>query len=207
MSHKIEHQAKANGTWLKMPDGSTWKGDPRSWVQMQSKDYAKYVGNSPFAKKPFAHSTDASFDTFDLNHFGETDEGFYGKGFYSHPAEYINGELRGRNSYGKNNYLLTTNVQKPLDLNNPDFKYAELFNREDADIPKGILDTYDSVYFGVPGNSMVGAAPSELVVFKPSNYKSLLGNNGNFNAAKSNMFKTLMPFGISVGALGYSQNQ
>lgn len=33
---EIERQAKANGTWLRMPDGSIWTGDPRSWVQLQS---------------------------------------------------------------------------------------------------------------------------------------------------------------------------
>ena len=38
---EIEKAAKANGTWLKMPDGSTWKGDPRSWVQLQSKEGQK----------------------------------------------------------------------------------------------------------------------------------------------------------------------
>jgi hypothetical protein len=40
-SHKpeyieIERKAKADGTWLKMPDGSIWEGDPRSWVQLKS---------------------------------------------------------------------------------------------------------------------------------------------------------------------------
>lgn len=34
---EIERTAKLNGTWLKMPDGSTWEGDPRSWVQYMSK--------------------------------------------------------------------------------------------------------------------------------------------------------------------------
>lgn len=29
---EIEKTAKANGTWLKMEDGSYWEGDPRSWV-------------------------------------------------------------------------------------------------------------------------------------------------------------------------------
>lgn len=71
---KIEREAKANGTWLKMPDGSTWQGDPRSWVQLQSKDYNKYAGNSPFKQQPFAHSSNAKFDTFDINHFGETED-------------------------------------------------------------------------------------------------------------------------------------
>ena len=36
--HKIERIAKANGTWLKMPDGTTWPGDPRSWVQKKKKN-------------------------------------------------------------------------------------------------------------------------------------------------------------------------
>lgn len=34
---KIEKKTKANGTYLKMPDGSKWKGDPRIWVIAQSK--------------------------------------------------------------------------------------------------------------------------------------------------------------------------
>lgn len=38
---KIEKEAKANGTWLKMPDGSVWQGDPRSWVQIQSNNVQK----------------------------------------------------------------------------------------------------------------------------------------------------------------------
>ncbi len=199
--HQIEQQAKANGTWLKMPDGSTWQGDPRSWVQMMSKAYNEYTGNSPFKYEPFAHSTDDVFDTFNLDYFGKTDQGFYGKGFYTHPAENINGELKGRNSYGDNNYLLTTNVQKPLDINSRDFEYAGLFNWENTNAPKGVFDNYDSVYYGVPGNKMVGASPSELVVPKSNNYKSLLGNNGNFNALDPNMYKVLIPLGLSTMAI------
>lgn len=33
----IERNTKANNTWLKMSDGSTWQYDPRIWVQLQSK--------------------------------------------------------------------------------------------------------------------------------------------------------------------------
>jgi hypothetical protein len=39
---EIERKAKQDGTWLKMPDGSTWTGDPRSWVQLQSKAVQKH---------------------------------------------------------------------------------------------------------------------------------------------------------------------
>ena len=45
---KIERKAKKNGTWLKMPDGSTWEGDPRSWVMMQSKAFQKNYSSQPW---------------------------------------------------------------------------------------------------------------------------------------------------------------
>lgn len=38
---EIERKTKADDTWLKMPDGSTWSGDPRSWVQLMSSDGQK----------------------------------------------------------------------------------------------------------------------------------------------------------------------
>ena len=196
---EIEKTAKANGTWLKMPDGSTWQGDPRSWVQMQSRAYDVYTGKSPFKYQPFSHTTDSSFDTFDISKFGVTDEGFYGKGFYTHPAENINGQLIGRNTYGDTNYLLTTNVQHPFDLTHPNFEYAGLFNRSNTNAPLGLFDGYDAVYYGIPGETMVGAYPSELVVPDPTNYKSLLGNNGNFDRTNSNMFKALLPFTVIGG--------
>lgn len=199
---EIERTAKANGTWLKMPDGSVYPGDPRSWVQMMSRAYDKYAGKSPFKYQAFSHSSPHKFDKFDISHFGETDQGFYGRGFYSHPAENINGKLIGRNSYGDNNYLLTTNVQNPFDLNNPNFEYAGLFNWERTNAPKGIFDGYDSVYYGIPGNKTVGASPAELVVPKPTNYKSLLGNNGDFNVSDENIYRILLPL---IGTVGYTE--
>lgn len=188
-----------------MPDGSIYPGDPRSWVQMMSQAYNKYTGKSPFKYQAFSHSSPHKFDKFDISHFGETDQGFYGKGFYTHPAENINGKLIGRNSYGDNNYLLTTNVQKPFDLNNPDFEYAGLFNWERTNAPKGIFDGYDSVYYGIPGNKTVGASPAELVVPKPTNYKSLLGNNGNFNANDENIYRILLPL-VGLGGITANKN-
>lgn len=39
---EIEARSKKNGTWLKTEDGSKWYGDPRSWVQMQSKNLKQH---------------------------------------------------------------------------------------------------------------------------------------------------------------------
>ena len=44
----IEKNSKADGTWLKMPDGSTWQHDPRSWVMMQSKAYKQNYSPYPW---------------------------------------------------------------------------------------------------------------------------------------------------------------
>lgn len=44
----IEKFTKRNGTWLKMPDGSTWQGDPRAWVMMQSKAFKNNYSQQPW---------------------------------------------------------------------------------------------------------------------------------------------------------------
>lgn len=45
---QIEKDSRQNGTWLKMPDGSTWKGDPKIWVIMQSKNFKKNYQSTPY---------------------------------------------------------------------------------------------------------------------------------------------------------------
>ena len=45
---KIERDARKNGTWLKMSDGSTYNGDPREWVIMQSEAFKKNYQENPW---------------------------------------------------------------------------------------------------------------------------------------------------------------
>ena len=44
----IEKESKENGTWLKMQDGLTWEGDPRSWIMMQSKAFKENYDSKPW---------------------------------------------------------------------------------------------------------------------------------------------------------------
>lgn len=64
---QIEQKAKIDGTWLKMPDGSTWRGDPRDWVVMQSEAFRNnyspnpwWTGQKRYVKDPDTGSTGVS---------------------------------------------------------------------------------------------------------------------------------------------------
>ena len=44
----IELASKQNQSWLKMPNGSTWNGDPRIWIMMQSDAFNKNYRQQPW---------------------------------------------------------------------------------------------------------------------------------------------------------------
>lgn len=59
----IERDSKANGTWLNMPDGSKWTGDPRSWIMMQSKAFKENYSSQPWWSGQFGEDvTKAPYD-------------------------------------------------------------------------------------------------------------------------------------------------
>lgn len=82
------------------------------------------------------HGTNATFDEFDLDFFGKTDEGWYGKGVYFHS------DIDTTDAYGKNIIKAKLDYQKPpliLPLENPnEFLYdtLEKYNDGYIDLPK-----------------------------------------------------------------------
>jgi hypothetical protein len=82
------------------------------------------------------HGTDANFDKFDLNFFGRTDEGWYGKGIYFHSDEDT------AKIYGKNLIKVKLNYEKPplvLPLENPNeylYDTLEKYNEDMIYLPK-----------------------------------------------------------------------
>lgn len=194
---QIEQRTKDNGTWLKMPDGSKWTGDPRSWVQMQSKDYK----NAKLRDSPV-----------------------YTGSRYGDIATY-QGELWTSNnkniarSYSKNTYELTY----PEDINIKSYDaegrhWGDVFGDDSYDTnaivhenlyDKPNIDAVEIKNVIDPGASMRGMSmetqmdllntPYTDLVLKPGvPRKSLLGNNGDFNLSKHNMYKGLLPFGLMV---------
>jgi|GEM_PF-3957364 len=178
-----------------MPDGSTWKGDPRSWVQMQSKDYK----NAKLKDSPV-----------------------YTGSRYGDIATY-QGELWTSNnkniarSYSKNTYELT--YQKDINIKSYDAEgrhWGDVFGDDSYDtnaiVHENLYDkpNIDAVEINNvidPGAGMRGMpietqidllnTPYTDLVLKPGvPRKSLRGNNGNFNLSKHNIYKVLLPFGL-----------
>ena len=82
----IEEATKKNGTWMKNPDGSAFKGSPEQFVQQQSENFKKAFPNALLddSGSPLInyHGSGSKFDVFDESKFYS---GTYGKGVYTSP--------------------------------------------------------------------------------------------------------------------------
>ncbi len=183
----IEQQAKANGSWMKNPDGSKFQGTPEQFVQQNSENFKKAFGDSKLINpdgsyEPVVHSTKAKFDEFDKSYFGQTDEGYHGDGFYFSPIQRTgfegefyqrpykwldNKTVQGTHNYGKNKMMLYV---KP-----------------------------DKIVGGFPVKPY-----TEIItdLNKPGNIKSATGNNGMFDMTNPNIYKAAIPGLIGAGVLG-----
>jgi len=135
----------------------------------------------------FAHTTDAKFTEFDKSHFGETDEGFNGKGFYfsttripEDPSIYSiakgpKGEIPTMN-YGKNKMYTYLKGDREFNVGNPERDFFEEPNT-----------------VGIVGKALDGR-PHEVIIGNPNHIKSAdavtydnngvripLGERDNFN--------------------------
>lgn len=210
----IEQTSKANGTWMKNPDGSIFDGTPEQFVQQNSENFKKAFGNTKVLDKNgniqiTKHTTENKFDEFDMNRFGtSTDEGFYGKGMYFHPKSNDVG------LYGSNE------IQAYLNIKNPAPKdIIPYFGRTGKG--KGINSTnyhnnedlWRGKYDGVIADpktlerNYMDFNDTEYVTNIPSNIKSAVGNNGMFDMTNPNIYKTLIPGAMTLGALNQTNEK
>lgn len=194
---KIEKRAKANGTYLKMPDGSIWNGDPREWVMAQSKkvktNYGKEIlthgRNTPIREEAVWTSTNPDV--------GAT----YGKDTYSFIIpKNINiktvADAQGRLYNKIKSGVKTDDVVYP---NLTDDNVLRVANVVDVgDYYKGISKNLSK---GLPEESFDDFLKrlytgDDIIIGKNVHKKALLGNNGEFNLDNPNIFKGLLPFGV-----------
>lgn len=217
---EIELASKANGTYLKMPDGSTWKGDPREWVISKSKNVQDNYG-----PEILTHGNSESWITnggedvtgdvlgkkilwTNTNpHIGGT----YGNSiyrfvipknadiqtiadaqgrFWREVKPGMNTDMLVYPNLTKDNVIKINNV---VDRGPSDFFYKQW----PTPYPKEeIPDYYRRVFVG-----------DDLVLGKNIKRKALLGNNGRFDINNPNIFKVLLPVGIGGTIYGASQSQ
>jgi hypothetical protein len=204
----IEQTTKANGSWMKNPDGSAFQGTPEQFVQQNSENFKKAFGNTKVRDvdgniQIANHSTNAEFDEFDLSKFGtSTDDGFYGKGVYFHP------KTNNVALYGDKNINAYLNIENPMPKD-----IVPYFGREgkgsfwNEDYTKQtVVDDVSSLWKnkhdGVITDHLekYGDFNSTEYVTNPKNIKSAIGNNGMFDMTNPNIYKSVLPIGLGLGA-------
>ena len=209
----IEKKAKQNGTWLKNKDGSTFDGDPRSWVQMQSDSFKKNYND-----EILTHGEDAVNDLF-----GD----FYGDGVGAGIGDKVlwtsTNKLLGK-TYGNDVFSLATLKNAKTNI------VADAEGRPWLDVIQG-KDTNNLVYPNLANdnivriNNVVDAGPNikwneikdfrknetipeylsrkytgdDVVIGQDVSRKSIVGNNGDFNPIDKNIYRALIPLISTYG--------
>ena len=209
----IEKKAKQNGTWLKNKDGSTFDGDPRSWVQMQSDSFKKN-----YKDEILTHGEDAINDLF-----GD----FYGDGVGAGIGDKVlwtsTNKLLGK-TYGNDVFSLAAlknaktnivadaegrpwlNVVQGKDTNN--LVYPNLTNDNIVRI-NNVVDAGPNIKWSeikdfrknetVPEYLSRKYTGDDVVIGQDVSRKSIVGNNGDFNPIDKNIYRALIPLISTYG--------
>lgn len=196
---EIERTAKANGTWLMLPNGQRWQGDPRSWVQLMSKDGQKmmmpsenWIGGMTGRFNPYYQGRSWMNNNVDVSNSFANKKG---SGLYTPMME------EGQ-TYSLTIPKGTKIAQK--DAMGKDFVSIEHNGRtistdevvDDAQ-RKGFEATRINNIIENPHYDMgLKTQTSDFIIHNGTPRKSLLGNNGNFDLADKNIFRSFVPLGI-----------
>jgi hypothetical protein len=211
----IEQQTKANGTWMKNPDGSAFQGTPEQFVQQNSSNFKKAFGNSLTLDETnkiqhFYHGSPKDDITVfkspsQIEDFkpGRTATTNKTEHIYLSPRKGIAEKYSKRDLLGTNAgkvYELYANIKNPYITKD----YGELARTEK--IPD--VRNYDAVTnLSLGKNDMEGF--HELAIPHWNYLKSAVGNNGMFDMTNPNIYKGLIPI-IGAGYLGsklYNQSK
>jgi len=202
----IEQSTKKAGTWMKNPDGSDFKGTPEQFVQQNSSNFKNAFGKTKLIDeqgKPMilhhGHFTDRDFSSFlPSKRSGISNSGYEGDYSFFTPhkslAEDYAGigmvdDIPGYKSHVKSVYI---NTEKPLLDSRTEFA--------DIDIPKSLRDKHDAITASLNPKDF-----SEVAVPYGNNVKSATGNNGMFDMTNPNIYKTLVPGAIGIGAISQTE--
>ena len=191
---EIEQTAKQNGTWLKMPDGSIWTGDPRSWVQLMSKAGQKLSKERLFTGMDMVKARNSTY-TGDVwadkerkvSSFWANEDGVYpGKVIELAPAKGDRFTIDAKAHFWSDLPRKHGDIELPI---------SEGWTTTVSD---GVVDYSKAHGYGTTGiNNIIegnGDLVSDVIIHKGTPRKSLIGNNGNFDFLNPNIYKAGVPF-------------
>ena len=133
----IEESTKKAGTWMKNPDGSAFQGTPEQFIQQQSSWFKKAFPN--YYNKILNHNSPNKFNEFSDKFFSKTsDEGWYGKGVYTHPDKSYTKD------YGDINYELYVNSNNKGFINENNIQGAKYYKKSYKEELKNINNQVSS---------------------------------------------------------------
>lgn len=218
--HEIERVAKANGTWLKMPDGSTWKGDARSWVQLMSKDgqklskkvwwhgdtdrYVTKTGEDITAAENGKRILWGSSEPHVARSYTLADERIVPAALKEghRPIKSIDAEGRNwRAAYKKGDEYYDTNTFSLENLKDGEYlTINNVVDRGSNPIPKNskyyIESLPNELYSDYLKRVYLG---DDIIIGQNTPRKFLIGNNGNFDLSVKNVYRGFVPLGIAGG--------
>lgn len=200
--NRIVEEAKANGTYMKAPNGSDTNLNERQWAQVRTKEFKNWFGdweNDPENASKVVdengeprvvyHGTNNDFTVFDWSKIGSgNDKGLRGKGIYLSP------NIKTSQSYGNNVITAFVNIKKP-------FRTSDFTSKEEISDKLGISEF--SFDFDTSGNLRVYSASAglftdalkeagydgiiypqrqEVIVYSPNQIKSATDNTGAFSS-------------------------
>lgn len=152
------------------------------------------------------HGTNAEFDTFDISHFGETDSGDFGRGFY------FTADKRYAEYYGEQIIPLYLKIEKPYKTSTWGYVDTDLKQKQGYDgvlvwtqetvFPRSKFETqkeYEAaikeyqeygrynVEIGEESFSIQEKLPKEIVAFEPNQIKSV-DNRGTYSIDTGNIY-------------------
>lgn len=204
--YKIEEQAKKNGNWLKMEDGSTWKGDPRSWIQLQS-EQGKYLVPRRMFNAMSSNQRRMDYPEYEGQTWLQDDYNmalkWSGKNY--NPNEGGIFEI----TYPKNIPTYEIDAEGKLWNELPNVFNHKLGNRTLSQLTTNSAASLAEMrgYGATKIDNVIegfGDLVNDVVLKEGTPRKSLLGNNGDFNLKNKNIYRGI------IGTYGlhktYSQN-
>ena len=225
----IEEATKANGTWMKNPDGSAFQGTPEQFIQQQSSWFKKAFGDSklvnPDGSPMFLyHGSAKKFDTFDPSKFQLGDAGYSGTGIYTTPskvtadsyatssAKFHSGDIEPTvyQLYGQGNRPIKSSDLIKENQGRDLFNFYRNKNWQGELSPYESLREYDvAVSDQLPNVQNIRPLHDAREIVFPTNkqLKSAVGNVGFFDMTNPNIYKGLVPPAAIIGAAALQEKK